>query len=74
MKKRKQDCPKPGDQTRAVHAGKFPDPVTGASSPNLVMSTTFVVDAGTGFSVEGPGEDDSFILYPPGQSCDTLVP
>jgi methionine-gamma-lyase len=50
-----------GEQTKAVHAGEFPDPVTGASSPNLVMSTTFVVEAGTTFSVEGMGEDDPFV-------------
>jgi methionine-gamma-lyase len=28
-----------GVQTLAIHAGEFPDPVTGASAPNLVMST-----------------------------------
>ncbi|MDR2133576.1 MAG: PLP-dependent aspartate aminotransferase family protein [Treponema sp.] len=50
-----------GDQTRAVHAGEFPDPVTGASSPNLVMSTTFAVGADTTFSAEGLGGDDPFI-------------
>jgi methionine-gamma-lyase len=56
-----QDFSRLGNQTKAVHAGEFPDPVTGASSPNLVMSTTFVVGADTGFSVEGMGEDDPFI-------------
>ena len=61
MKKHRQDFSKLGDQTKAVHGGEFPDPVTGASSPNLVMSTTFVVGADTGFSVEGLGEDDPFI-------------
>lgn len=40
-----------GVQTRAVHAGEAPDPVTGASAPNLVMSTTFVLrEAGGSFS------------------------
>jgi methionine-gamma-lyase len=61
MKNSIQDFSRLGDQTRAVHAGEFPDPVTGASSPNLVMSTTFTVGADTTFSVEGLGEDDSFI-------------
>ncbi|MDR0997573.1 MAG: PLP-dependent aspartate aminotransferase family protein, partial [Treponema sp.] len=61
MKDYKQDFSKLGEQTKAVHAGEFPDPVTGASSPNLVMSTTFVVGADTGFSVEGMGEDDPFV-------------
>jgi methionine-gamma-lyase len=46
---------KPGKQygirTRAIHAGERPDPATGASAPNLVMSTTFVLDeAGGSFS------------------------
>jgi methionine-gamma-lyase len=61
MKHGKQDFSKLGEQTKAVHAGEFPDPVTGASSPNLVMSTTYVVGADTGFSVEGMGEDDPFV-------------
>jgi methionine-gamma-lyase len=39
-----------GLQTLAVHAGEAPDPVTGASAPNLVMSTTFVVDGETAFA------------------------
>lgn len=39
-----------GVRTRAVHAGEAPDPATGASAPNLVMSTTFVVDPDTSFS------------------------
>ncbi|MDR2799637.1 MAG: PLP-dependent transferase [Desulfovibrio sp.] len=50
-----------GERTKAVHAGEFPDPGTGASAPNLVMSTTFVVDADTTFSVEGMGEEDPFV-------------
>lgn len=33
-----------GERTRAIHAGEAPDPTTGASSPNLVMSTTFALD------------------------------
>ncbi|MDR1897474.1 MAG: PLP-dependent aspartate aminotransferase family protein [Prevotellaceae bacterium] len=50
-----------GDQTKAIHAGEFPDAVTCASSPNLVMSTTFVVDADTGFSVEEMDENDAWV-------------
>jgi cystathionine beta-lyase/cystathionine gamma-synthase len=50
-----------GDQTLAIHAGEEPDPVTHAASPNLVMSTTFTVDADTGFSVEGLEENDVWI-------------
>ncbi|MDR2859917.1 MAG: PLP-dependent aspartate aminotransferase family protein [Mediterranea sp.] len=50
-----------GEQTKAIHAGERPDPVTKASSPNLVMSTTFAVEADTGFSVEGLEENDTWI-------------
>jgi cystathionine beta-lyase/cystathionine gamma-synthase len=50
-----------GINTLAVHAGEAPDPVTGASAPNIVMSTTFVTDANAGFSVEGFEEDAAFI-------------
>ncbi|MDR3245824.1 MAG: PLP-dependent aspartate aminotransferase family protein [Prevotellaceae bacterium] len=50
-----------GEQTKAIHAGEFPDPVTKASAPNLVMSTTFVVNADTGFSVEGMDENDAWV-------------
>lgn len=50
-----------GEQTIAIHAGEIPDPVTKASSPNLVMSTTFIAEADAGFSVEGMSENDPFI-------------
>ena len=40
-----------GPSTRAVHAGEAPDPVTGASAPNLVMSTTFAMEEPAGFSI-----------------------
>lgn len=51
----------PGIQTRAVHAGEVPDPVTGASSPNLVMSSTFVTDPDISFSAEDFGESTPFV-------------
>jgi methionine-gamma-lyase len=50
-----------GEQTKAIHAGEYPNPQTHASAPDLVMSTTFVVDAGTGFSVEGLEDNDTWI-------------
>ncbi|HEY9595076.1 MAG TPA: PLP-dependent aspartate aminotransferase family protein [Spirochaetia bacterium] len=50
-----------GFSTRAIHAGEEPDPATGASAPNIVMSTTFVVDAGRPFSAEDFDEDAPFI-------------
>ncbi|MDE0192934.1 MAG: PLP-dependent aspartate aminotransferase family protein [Gammaproteobacteria bacterium] len=40
-----------GPRTRAVHAGETPDPVTGASAPNLVMSSTFTMEEPAGFSI-----------------------
>lgn len=50
-----------GEQTKAIHSGESPDPVTKASSPNLVMSTTFVAEADTTFSVEGLDENNGWI-------------
>jgi len=50
-----------GFSTAAIHAGETPDPVTGASAPNIVMSTTFATDANAGFSVEGLEEDSAWI-------------
>ncbi|MDR1746833.1 MAG: PLP-dependent aspartate aminotransferase family protein [Tannerella sp.] len=50
-----------GEQTKAVHAGEFPDPHTHASAPNIVMSTTYTVDADTTFSVEGLSDNDPWI-------------
>ncbi len=48
-------------QTLAVHAGEDPDPVTGAAAPNLVMSTTFVVDEPVPFSaLDQKGETPFF--------------
>ena len=40
-----------GPNTRAVHGGEAVDPITGASVPNLVMSTTFAMDEPAGFSI-----------------------
>ena len=49
-----------GINTLSVHAGETPDSQTGASSPNLVMSTTFVADPDSTFSVEGLEQDAPF--------------
>lgn len=46
--------------TLAVHGGEAPDPVTGASSPNLVMATTYIADPDTSFSVENMTEDTPY--------------
>lgn len=50
-----------GIQTLAVHSGEEPDPQTGASAPNLVMSTTFIAEPNATFSVEGLGDETPFI-------------
>jgi canavanine-gamma-lyase len=51
----------PGLRTRAVHAGEAPDPATRASAPNLVMSTTFVIDPDVAFSAEELQADAPFV-------------
>jgi methionine-gamma-lyase len=50
-----------GEQTKAVHSGEFPNPATGASAPDIVMSTTFVTKADTAFSVENMDENNGWI-------------
>jgi methionine-gamma-lyase len=51
-----------GIQTRAIHASEDPDPITGASAPNLVMSTTFVVrEPGGSFSALGADDESGYI-------------
>jgi len=58
----RESQPKQGVRTRAIPAGEGPDPVTGASAPNLVMSTTFVVEeAGGSFSALNLPEDAPFV-------------
>ena len=50
-----------GPRTLAIHAGEQPDPATGASSPNIVMSTTFVKEKPEGFSAYELTEDSPFV-------------
>jgi len=50
-----------GLRTLAIHAGEDPDPITHASSPNLVMSTTFTVDADAAFSAEAMGDESRWV-------------
>ena len=47
--------------TVAVHGGEAPDPDTGASSPNIVMSSTYVVDQPTSFSVTNMDDDTPYM-------------
>ena len=51
-----------GIRTTAVHAGEGPNPVTGASAPDITMSSTFVVDNPAGFSAHDL-DDESPFLY-----------
>lgn len=46
-----------GLRTTAIHAGEAPEPETGASAPNLVMSTTHALERPQGFSIHAIGED-----------------
>ena len=57
----KSDQRNRGIQTQAIHAGEEPDPSTGASVPNLVMSSTFVVDEEISFSANNLSEDSPFV-------------
>ncbi len=50
-----------GPQTTAVHAGETPDPATGASAPNLVMSSTYVTEETAGFSAHDLDENAGFL-------------
>ncbi|MFT5221476.1 MAG: cystathionine beta-lyase/cystathionine gamma-synthase [Gammaproteobacteria bacterium] len=50
-----------GIQTTAIHAGEPSDPATGASTPNLVMSSTFVVDEEVSFSANNLSADTPFV-------------
>lgn len=50
-----------GPQTAAIHAGEAVDPVTRASAPGIVMSTTFSVDRVLGFSANSAEEDMPFV-------------
>ncbi len=48
-------------ETRAVHGGEQVDELTGASAPNIVMSSTFVSDDPAGFSIKEFDEDRSYV-------------
>ncbi|MCY4128289.1 MAG: PLP-dependent aspartate aminotransferase family protein [Gammaproteobacteria bacterium] len=48
-------------ETRAVHGGEQVDDLTGASAPNIVMSSTFVLDDPAGFSIKEFEEDRPYV-------------
>ena len=47
--------------TRAVHSGESPDAATGASAPNIVMSSTFVIDEPISFSAQDKPDDAPYV-------------
>lgn len=47
-------------RTTAIHGGEYPDPGHRGTSPNIVMTTTFLADPDALFSVEGMQEDDPY--------------
>lgn len=50
-----------GIQTQAIHAGETPDPATGASTPDLTMSSSFVVDRELSFSANNMTDETPFL-------------
>jgi methionine-gamma-lyase len=50
-----------GIQTLSIHAGEDPDPTTGASTPSLVMSSTYVVDEEISFSANNLDAETPFV-------------
>ncbi|MGE3830225.1 MAG: PLP-dependent aspartate aminotransferase family protein [Parvibaculaceae bacterium] len=50
-----------GMRTTAIHAGEGVDPVTRASSPNLVMSSTFAPTEVAGFSARNRTDYEGFV-------------
>ena len=44
-----------------MHAGTPANPLTGASAPDIVMSTTFVIEPGISFSADDMTEDTPFV-------------
>lgn len=50
-----------GVRTIAVHAGTPANPLTGASAPDVVMSTTFVIQPGISFSADEMTDDTPFV-------------
>lgn len=52
-----------GFQTKAVHAGESSDPSTNATTPNIVMATSFATPADAKFSVEDQDDNASSYMY-----------
>lgn len=52
---------KHGIQTQAIHAGETPNPTTGASTPDISMSSSFVVDQEVSFSANNMSDETPFL-------------
>jgi len=52
-----------GNQTKAVHAGESSDPTTSATTPNIVMATSYATAADANFSVEDQDESNAQYMY-----------
>jgi len=50
-----------GPRTIAVHGGERPDPATGASSPSIVLSSTFVTEGPEAFSAYDLSADTPYL-------------
>jgi cystathionine beta-lyase/cystathionine gamma-synthase len=50
-----------GIQTQAIHAGEKPNPTTGASTPDLSMSSSYVVDQDISFSANNMTGETPFL-------------
>ena len=48
-------------KTQAVHAGESPDTQTGASTPNIVMSSTYIASPEVGFSAESEEQANEYV-------------
>ena len=48
-------------KTAAVHAGTPPNALTGAAAPDIVMSTTFVIDPSIAFSADEMNDETPFV-------------
>ena len=48
-------------KTAAVHAGTPPNALTGAAAPDIVMSTTFVIDPTIAFSADEMNDETPFV-------------
>lgn len=58
---RKLDADRVGPQTLAIHAGETPDPITGASAPNIAMTSTFATDGPQEFSATRITDETPFV-------------